>query len=117
MSTYAVFGMTRDWADRAARKATGQVNPDDKRTRTIAEWEAECVKVSGRIMSGGRVVRLSAMFDAPQYAREFLSIAAKLESRDLHIRTHSICRDRRGQPIMGKSGPKKAWAKLEEKAA
>lgn len=89
MSTYAVFGMTKHRAVEAARKNIEPWNKVEKRSMTPAEWEAAVQAEAAETMAGTRTIQLSEKFDAPQFAREFLEIAKKAESRSLHIKAYS----------------------------
>ncbi|NBF09773.1 hypothetical protein [Pseudomonas sp. Fl4BN1] len=50
----------------------------------------------------GRTIRqLSPMFDAPQYAEQFIELARKtLRFRNMHIGAKSVMVDAKGEPIM-----------------
>lgn len=106
MSTFAVFGMTLDLANTEARKkisgtrknlkAPGGVEPIPE-----AEWLALVEKRAQKIMGGGTVRQLSPMFDAPQYAEQFIELARKtLKCRDMHIRAKAVLVDAKGKPII-----------------
>lgn len=87
MSTYAVFGMTRNRALEAARKT---VDPSkDGKVLPESEWLALVDEEADRIMQGTRVIQLSEKFDSPDVAQQFLELAKKAESRDLRIRAHN----------------------------
>jgi hypothetical protein len=86
MSTYAVFGMTEHFAREEAKKKT----PTWKggRELTLEEWlEAVEARVA-RTMAGKRIVQLSSMFDAPQFADQFIRLlqADDCERRDICVR-------------------------------
>ena len=107
MSTYAVFGMTRHRALEAARK-TVETSEKDKETGawfTVpeSEWLARVEAKADKIMAGTRVIQLSEKFDAPQFARAFLDLASKYESRDLKIKAYRTSGERNpktGRPVM-----------------
>ena len=67
MSTFAVFGMSENWAREEARENTStHKTVDGKRIeRTIREWEEAVEAQVAKIMAGKKCVRLSPMFDAP----------------------------------------------------
>lgn len=67
MSTFAVFGMSENWAREEARENTStQKTVDGKRLeRTIREWEEAVEAQVVKIMAGKKCVRLSPFFDAP----------------------------------------------------
>lgn len=67
MTTFAVFGMSENWAREDARETTGTIKVvDGKRIElTIPEWEAAVEERVAKIMAGKKCVRLSPFFDAP----------------------------------------------------
>lgn len=86
MSTYAVFGMTEHFAREEARKKT----PTNigKRNLTEAEWLEQVELRVQKVMTGKRVVQLSCLFDAPQFAEQFIRLmqADASARRDICIR-------------------------------
>jgi aspartate oxidase len=87
MSTFAVFGMTKSRAREEAKKLVDSYSAPKRRQKTLDEIRAEIDEKTGVVFEA-RSVRLSDMFDAPQFAEEFLAAAKKEESRGLHIRAH-----------------------------
>ena len=72
MSTFAVFGMTRDVALAEAKKRTKGTRknvkaPGGVEPIPLAEWMDLVEKKTEQIM-GGTARQLSPLFDAPQYA-------------------------------------------------
>lgn len=64
-------------------------------------------------MASKKSVRLSPMFDAPQYAQQFMEMArASIVCRDLKIRTKAVLVDAKKKPIINpKTGaPKVGFA-------
>ena len=106
MSTFAVFGMTLDLAKTEARKKTSGTRKNLKAPGGVepipeAEWLALVEKRAQKIMGGGTVRQLSPMFDAPQYAEQFIELARKtLKCRDMHIRAKAVLVDAKGKPII-----------------
>lgn len=106
MSTFAVFGMTLDLANTEARKKTSGTRKNLKAPGGVepipeAEWLALVEKRVQKIMGGGTVRQLSPMFDAPQYAEQFIELARKtLKCRDMHIRAKAVLVDAKGKPII-----------------
>ena len=106
MSTFAVFGMTLDLANTEARKKTSGTRKNLKAPGGVepipeAEWLAMVEKRAQKIMGGGTVRQLSPMFDAPQYAEQFIELARKtLKCRDMHIRAKAVLIDAKGKPII-----------------
>lgn len=50
---------------------------------------------------GGTVRQLSPLFDAPQYAEQFIELARKtLRCRDMQIRAKAVLVDTKGEPII-----------------
>lgn len=63
-------------------------------------------------MSGEKVKQLSQLFDAPQYAQQFMTLARKTgRCRDLRIRAKCIITDAAGKPVINKKtkAPKIGW--------
>ncbi|WP_258035826.1 hypothetical protein [Pseudomonas putida] len=69
MSTFAVFGMTRDVALAEAKKRVKTSKPGKPGGPSIqltpAQWEEAVAKYVDKLMSGEKVKQLSNMFDAP----------------------------------------------------
>ncbi|MDN7143801.1 hypothetical protein KC131_24445 [Pseudomonas sp. JQ170] len=118
MSTFAVFGMTADVALAEARKITKTTRPSDKAgcpplELTLAEWEEAVQQCAAAIMAGEKVKQLSQMFDAPQYAEQFVALTRKhCKCRDLRIRAKCALTDPEGHPIINEksNAPKVGWA-------
>ena len=106
MSTFAVFGMTLDLAKTEARKKTSGTRKNLKAPGGVepvpeAEWRTLVEKRAQKIMGGGTVRQLSPMFDAPQYAEQFIELARRtLKCRDMHIRAKAVLVDAKGKPII-----------------
>lgn len=67
MSTFAVFGMTRDFALAEARKKVSTTPRDDSGQRlqlTPQEWQQACEERADKIMASKRVKQLSPLYDA-----------------------------------------------------
>lgn len=115
MTTFAVFGMSESWARDEAKETTSTHRMGDGKLieRTIAEWEEAVAAEVARIMASKKSVRLSPMFDAPQYAQQFMEMArASIVCRDLKIRTKAVLVDAKNKPIINpKTGaPKVGFA-------
>ncbi len=64
-------------------------------------------------MAGEKVKQLSQMFDAPQYAQQFMDLARKTgKCRDLRIRAKCKITDGKGKPVINQKTklPKVGWA-------
>lgn len=114
MSTFAVFGMTRDQALAEARKTvkTTRKTPQGEEQLTMSEWTALCEKRADEIMCGCKIKQLSPLFDAPQFAREFIEVARRtLKSRSLQIRYRGVLKDETGRLIINKKtgAPRIGW--------
>lgn len=89
MSTFAVFGMNENFAREEARRKVRdfKIEKGNRIELTMSQWleavEARVIK----IMDGKRVVQLSSMFDAPQFASEYAEMVRKNgRSRDVRVR-------------------------------
>lgn len=106
MSTFAVFGMTLAVAQAEAKKRTKGTRKNVKAPGGVehiplAEWMELVAKRTEAIMSGATVRQLSPLFDAPQYAEQFIELARKtLQCRDMKIRTKAVLVDAKGKPII-----------------
>ncbi|QOQ76448.1 hypothetical protein IMF22_05155 [Pseudomonas poae] len=106
MSTFAVFGMTLDVAKTEARKKTAGTRKNAKAPGGVepipeVEWLELVAKRTEKIMGGGAVRQLSPLFDAPQYAEQFIELARKtLRCRDMQIRAKAVLVDAKGKPII-----------------
>ena len=69
MSTFAVFGMTRDVALAEAKKRVKTSKPGKPGGPSIqltpAQWDEAVAKYADKLMSGDKVKQLSNLFDAP----------------------------------------------------
>lgn len=102
MSTFAVFGMTWSAALDEARKKTSTNKTEGGRLveMSLSEWTEKVETRAEKIMTGKRVVRLSPLFDAPQFARQFIELAGKGRCRALEIRARTHLVDAAGRPII-----------------
>ncbi|HCP54560.1 MAG: hypothetical protein CMK72_01200 [Pseudomonadaceae bacterium] len=119
MSTFAVFGMTRAIALNDAKKTTSTIRQGGG-AMTPSEWEEACEKRADKIMRGAKVKQLSNLFDAPQFARQWIELQRKAGNcRDLHIRYKGVMCDALGNPIINKKtkAPKVGWSTYTEQAA
>lgn len=70
---------------------------------TLAEWNLAVEQQAAKIMAGEKVKQLSQMFDAPQYAQQFIELAKKAGNcRDLRIRAKCMITDADGRPVINK---------------
>lgn len=117
MSTFAVFGMTLALALSEAKKKTGTTRPNPKTglppiELTLEEWMIKVERNAEQIMSGSKVRQLSPVFDAPQFAIQFIELARKSgRCRDLQIRARAILKDASGKDVINKKtkAPKVGW--------
>ena len=117
MSTFAVFGMTRDVAMAEAKKTVKTTRPDPKNVGqkielTVDEWLYKVALKADQIMGGGKVKQLSPLFDAPQYAEQFIALARKGgKCRDMRIRAKAVLKDTEGKPVVNPKtkAPKVGW--------
>ncbi|WP_395607313.1 hypothetical protein [Pseudomonas sp. B22129] len=106
MSTFAVFGMTLDVAMAEARKTVKTTRPDPKRPGhkielSVDDWLFKVAQKAEQTMGGGRIKQLSPLFDAPQYAEQFIELARKgSRCRDMQIRAKAVLVDAKGEPII-----------------
>ncbi|WP_307945068.1 hypothetical protein [Pseudomonas mosselii] len=106
MSTFAVFGMTAAAALADARKKTKTTKPSGKAgcpplDLTLAEWEEAVQRNVEAIMASEKVKQLSALYDTPQHAQQFIELAKRSGAcRDLRIRSKAALLDEKGRTII-----------------
>lgn len=118
MSTFAVFGMTRDMALSDARNSikTSRRTPAGEQPIPMTEWLQLCEKAADQVMAGSKTKQLVPLFDTPQFAEQFIQVARKtLKCRDLHIKAKVTLTDEKGDPIIDKKtkAPKVGWRKYD----
>ena len=68
---------------------------------TLPEWNEAVEKQAAAIFGGEKVKQLSQLFDAPQYAQQFIELARKAgPCRDLRIRAKAVLTDAEGKPVI-----------------
>ena len=105
MSAFCVFGMTRPLADRLARAAADKrtLTAGERRAMTQADWEAWISEKAEEILGGGRVRLVSGMFDAPQFAEDWIRLAkATAGAKRCRIMVRSEKVDKHGKPVLNK---------------
>lgn len=122
MSTFAVFGMSRAAALKDAYRNTPTTRGSGAAIveMTAAEWEDACQRKADKVMAGTKVKQLSTLFDAPQFARQFIELQRKAGGcRDLHIRYKSTLLDAQNRPLINKKtgAQKVGWTDLKASAA
>lgn len=106
MSTFAVFGMTASAALAEAKKKTRTTRPSGKIgcppvDLSPAEWDEAVKRNAEATMAGERVKQLSALFDTPQHAMQFIELAKRAGGcRDLKIRCKAALLDEKGKKIL-----------------
>lgn len=122
MSTFAVFGMTRAMALKDAQKNTPTTKGAGSTIvqMTEAEWVEAVMRKADKVMAGSKVKQISHLFDAPQFAEQFIELQRKSGGcRDLHIRYKSILLDAQGKPLINKKtgAQKVGWSDFRKRAA
>ncbi|HCE6037989.1 hypothetical protein ACM72G_06080 [Pseudomonas aeruginosa] len=105
MSTFAVFGMTRDVALAMAKKEVKSVRktPLWDEHVPMSEWLAAVERKADNIMTGTKVVQLSQLLDTPDFCQQFIELARKtLECRDMQIRARVKLWNDDGAPVLTK---------------
>ncbi|GLO44217.1 hypothetical protein [Pseudomonas putida] len=97
MSTFAVFGMTRDVALAEAKKRVKTSKPGKAGGPSIqltpAQWDEAVAKYADKLMSGEKVKQLSNLFDAPP----------------VRAAVHRTCTQAGGLPRPSDSSPLRAY--------
>lgn len=115
MSVFAVWGMTYAHAFGLAQKKTRTI---DNKGNLIPEpdWLKLVHEAAEIIMAGQMIRQLSTKFDAPQFAKEFMEIASRMQRhRNLQIRVWKPLTDDVGKPIYSKNSkkPRMGWHPYE----
>lgn len=106
MSTFAVFGMTQAAALADARKKTPTTRVNKKVQGGVEpipmdEWLAAVDAAVLATLESTRTRQLSPLYDAPQYAQQFIDLARRTDKcRDMHIRARCVLTDAQGKPII-----------------
>ena len=88
MSTYAIFGMTWPKAKEIAEKQVDRSAIKQKLIMTPSKRQEAIELKATEIMESDHTVRLSDLFDAPQFALDYRQLASRLEHRDLHMKAY-----------------------------
>lgn len=68
---------------------------------TLAEWEEAVQRNVEAIMASEKVKQLSALYDTPQHAQQFIELAKRSGAcRDLRIRSKAALLDEKGRTII-----------------
>jgi hypothetical protein len=92
MSTFAVFGMNENFAREEARRKVRdfKIEKGIRIELSMSQWLAAVEARVIKIMDGKRVVQLSSMFDAPQFASEYAEMVRKNgRCRDVRVRART----------------------------
>lgn len=101
-----MFDMTCDVVMTKARKTGKTTRSDPKRNDqtielTVDEWMHKVGVRADQIMAGTKVKQPSPLFDAPQFAEQFIELARKSgKCRDMRIRPIAVLVDAKGKPII-----------------
>lgn len=88
MTAFAVYGVLFSECVSAAKKSTPITKKQGSETiqLTQSEWLEEVIKKAEAAFKRNKPKRVSILFDAPQFCKEFISLAEKGRSRDLQIK-------------------------------
>lgn len=68
---------------------------------TPSEWDEAVQRNADAIMASEKVKQLSALFDTPQHAQQFIELAKRAgDCRDLKIRCKAALLDEKGEKIL-----------------
>lgn len=108
MSAFCVFGKTEALANKAAKRAWHKhlegLAPDVRKLLT-AQDEANWIKVKTEyFLAKGKPVAVSAPFDAPQFAQDFITLATStMRTSRLRVMCRGPQVDKSGAPRIGKT--------------
>ncbi|WP_434715477.1 hypothetical protein [Paraburkholderia sp. A3RO-2L] len=77
MGGFCVYGKSMEVARTRAAKKVSEFEPGSRRPLTEAEWRERVDEEAAGIFTRMKPVRVSPEFDAPQFARDFIDLAAR----------------------------------------
>ncbi|MDD2341558.1 MAG: hypothetical protein PHV54_01535 [Tolumonas sp.] len=88
MTAFAVYGVLFSECVSAAKKSTPTTKKQGSETieLTQSEWLDEVAKKAEVAFKRNKPKKVSILFDAPQFCKQFISLAEKGRARDLHIK-------------------------------
>lgn len=88
MTAFAVYGVLFSECISAAKKSTPATKKVDGKTieLTQSEWLDEVTKKDEAAFKRNKPKKVSLLYDAPQFCKEFIDLASKGRVRDLHIK-------------------------------
>ena len=112
MSTFVVFGVCMEDCKEAAFKKTKTWSKELKRQLTVEEHATKANEMAAEMFREfARPKQISAAFDTPHFAQDFIAIAKKtLQAHSLKIMVKAQKYDEKGRPMSRKNGlPLLAW--------
>lgn len=112
MSSFCVFGVTREQCKKIARDKISQYDKDIERFLTQEEYAARVDAMAKELFEGGaRSKQISPAFDAPQFARDWIAVGLKAQAiRTPKIMVLGVKCDKQGAEKMNKKGlPVISW--------
>jgi hypothetical protein len=119
MSGFCVFGMTEPLALRLARAAADKrvLTVDERKSMTEEKWEAWIADKAKDILASGNPRQVSPLFDAPQFAREWIQLAKKTAgAKRCRVMCRSEKMDKQGALVLNKKTGKPVicWVAYKE---
>lgn len=85
---FAVFGMTKTYATKAAHKKTSAIDGKAKQLKSPEQYEKEIAEAVEKMMLSKRVVKISPDLSTPDIAAEWMRLCSQGEGVRLEVRIH-----------------------------
>ena len=112
MTAFAVYGVLFHECLSTAKKNTpASIKKGDKLIPlSQQEWLVEVEKRAEKQFKTAKPKKLSILFDAPQFCKEFIALSERHRSRDLHIRAAQ----KQEVTVKGKKVIRTTWLPIEQ---
>lgn len=115
MGAFCVFGISKSLCRSKAEKKIPTVVGigKDARHLSIEEWLREVrIQAESMFLTEQKLVKISPEFDAPQFCRDWVSVAPS-EVRMARIMVRAQKLDDEGNPVLRKGTPVMTWADFD----
>ncbi|PVX86441.1 hypothetical protein [Paraburkholderia unamae] len=99
MGGFCVYGQSMEVARARAAKKISTFDSEAKRPLTEVEWRERVDEEASGIFTRMKPVRVSPEFDAPQFARDFIDLAARTAPPLTLSRTWPSCASTRSSTL------------------
>lgn len=116
MGGFCVFGQSMEVARNRAAKKVSEFEPGTRRPLTQVEWKERVDEEAAAIFTRMKPVRVSPEFDAPQFAYDFIDLAARTAPPSHALANMAVMRidrkrDAKGNEVKSKTSglPMMTW--------